>query len=146
MTRGTNPQTPNIKLLFPDAPIGWAKNYLLSEPKDRAYIHDELMPAAIANKDAIIAEPEKIETILREHFARVGHAKKIAEVERKAGIAKTVMNPLEKEVILFGKRFWPIVDKTQFDYDYDQLTAAWFTFNDVWLMARQFSGRLRAWR
>jgi hypothetical protein len=44
-------------------------------------------------------------------------------------------NPNEKEVILFGKRFWPIIEKTQFDYDYEQLTAAWFTFNDIWFAA-----------
>jgi hypothetical protein len=136
LTRLAEPTIPTIKFLFPDAPASWTKNYLLTEAKDRAYVRDELMPAAIANKDAIVAAPEQIEIILREHFARVGHAKKMAEVERKAEATRQVMNPNEKEIILFGKRFWPIVEKTQFDYDYNQLTAAWFAFNDIWLMAR----------
>lgn len=132
LTHGTNPSLPTIKLLFPDAPLSWTKNYLLTEAKDRAYIRDELMPAMIANKEALIATPERIEIILREHFAKVGHQKKLAAIEVKAEVAKAVMNPHEKEVFLFGKRFWPIVEKTNSDYDFEQLTAAWFTVNDMW--------------
>jgi hypothetical protein len=136
LTRGTDPKIPTIKMLFPDAPISWAKNYLLTEAKDREYIRDELMPAAITNRDAIIAEPERIEIILREHFGRVGHAAKKVIDEKKLVAARKTMSGDHKDVVLFGKRYWPLIDKSHFDYDFEQLSAAWWSFNDMWIMAR----------
>jgi hypothetical protein len=48
------------------------------------------------------------------------------------------MSPLETDVILYGKRFWPIIDITDPDlrYDYGQLQAAAHFFNDALNLAR----------
>jgi hypothetical protein len=41
--------------------------------------------------------------------------------------------PNEREVVLHGKRFWPIIDLLPIlHYDYDQLTTAAWAFDDLW--------------
>jgi len=110
------------RLLFPDAPEEWANRWDLTSPPALRYVQETLMPAAIACRDAILANPRQIAAITNDYIA--------AQVSERAVQA---LPPGEVEIVVFGERLWP--PAPQDTYDYDQVRAAVWTFRDLntWL-------------
>ncbi len=118
------------RILFPASPRAWWTKYDLTDAKKRAHVRDIVMPAAIANRDAILAAPERIEEILAAH----AHNTRKVVTERK--LTETLRQmPAEQqhEITVFGERLWPCPPTSA--YDYDQLRAAIWYFRDInnWL-------------
>jgi len=100
----------------------------LSYGKARVHVKEIIMPAAIANREAILAAPDKIERIINEYRAKEG-AKKLQLVkEQKLEKAKARMPATQQEIIAFGKTYWPKLDDSGLSWDYDQLRTACFFF------------------
>lgn len=122
-----------VRLLFPTSPKLFGREYDLADPKDRSYVRDVLMPAAIRNRDAILAAPENIADILRRDAITRRERVQLEEHDRKLATALQSLPTHEPEVILYGKYFWPIVDSDDPEqrYDYSQLQAAAWFFDDA---------------
>jgi hypothetical protein len=85
------------------------------------------MPAAIANREAILAAPENVEKIINDYRAKVGNQKRSQAEQEQLNKAKARMPAHQEEIIAYGKRFWPLLEERPFSYDYDQLRCAcWF--------------------
>jgi hypothetical protein len=65
---------PNLGFLFPNAPQRFRNKYLLTDRRDLKTVEQAIMPAAIANQAAILAAPENIETIIRDHEIQLRNA------------------------------------------------------------------------
>jgi hypothetical protein len=129
---------PTAKLLFPQAPTSFTRLYSLAEEKDRKVLREQILPAAIRCRGQILVTPEQIAEILQRDAAAIRERARLEEQERKLNSARKTLAAHEPEVILFGKHFWPIVDIDNPDqrYDYAQLTAAAWFFDDALRLAR----------
>jgi hypothetical protein len=128
----------SLRVLLPNAPARYCSTFDLTKPADRKMIQEKLWPVIVANRDAILAAPEDLENIIRSHAERL---RKEAEAERQAQkveTAKASMKSGEAEVILFGKRFWPIIDPShpELVYDYERLRRAAWTFRELHTVMR----------
>jgi hypothetical protein len=115
----------SARMLFTDCPGRTELSRLeLTNRVHRKRVRDEIMPAAIANKEAIIAEPHRIAEILQAHKNRL--AKERLESLEKKHLEKAVsaMEPGQEEVIVYGKHYWP----PAYDYNYDQIRCACWHF------------------
>lgn len=123
------------RILFTGAPVrGELSKLNITKPKDRARVIETIMPAAIANQSAIIAEPHKVEEIIASHAERLRLEADGARKDKQLADAKAAMKDMETEVVIFGERFWPRLGNIE--YGYDQLAAAAFFFDDADRMAR----------
>jgi hypothetical protein len=122
------------RILFPNAPRSWATKFDLTDSKTRVHVRDVIMPSAIANRDAILKAPKRIEQILAAHATEARKAEVARRDAEALAKSKQQMLPSEHEVVMFGERMWPAINAT---YDYDQLRAAIWTFRDLnnWLSA-----------
>jgi hypothetical protein len=121
------------RVLFPNSPRTFWQKYNLTDARSRVHVRDVIMPAAIANREAILAAPKQIEEILAAHMRKEGIAARQANEERKHAEALQRLPSTECEVIIFGERLWPRPDNAT--YDFDQLRAAVWYFRDLntWL-------------
>jgi hypothetical protein len=71
----------NLGILFPNATLGFRQRYDLTNRLDFQAVTNEIMPAVLANREAIAAEPERIEEIIKAHAQRL---RAEAEAERLA--------------------------------------------------------------
>lgn len=106
------------------------------------HVRDRILPAALANRDAVITSPVDLENIVAAHWRRQDEAARQESASRKVTEAVRVMPAGEHEVMMFGVRLWPRVDHHLGTYDYDQLCAAIWYFRDfdAWLSG-SISGR-----
>jgi hypothetical protein len=116
-----NTDVPSARLLFAGAPVAMSR-YKLDHPKDVETLC-EMMPLAIAQRDAILAAPAQMETIIRDHRRQI-------VTETKLATAKDSMPASENEVVMFGRHFWPRVTD-DFVYEYRHLQTAVFFFEDI---------------
>src|SRR5258708_1050988 len=121
----TNSETNTFsaRMLFTEAPSkrGFLSDLDLATSKGRTFVKDVLMPAAIAKREAILAEPDRIEQIFDEY--RQTQKVEAHKQAQKREIEKAVSQlPIgQQQVVVYGETFWPPVDTL---YDYDQLRAA----------------------
>lgn len=127
-----------LKVLFPNAPMTFTRNFLLADKKDRERVRNDIFPAAIANRDQVLAAPDQLPIIVREYTQRKYAEAESKRAEEKAVKARAAMPANQREVILFGKRFWPLVESNpNLLYEYDQIVAAAWFFDDAYRMAKQ---------
>ena len=124
---------PSLRVLFPLASAPYCRQFDLALPRDRAKIRDSVLPAAIANRGAVLANPDDLENIINAHQQRLAAAEQEAKKQRRIADALAAMPPNEREIIIFGERVWPNTDPSA--YDYDQVRAAVWYFRDLngWL-------------
>lgn len=127
--------TMNLRILFPCIPKAFGNRFDLIAPKDRQKVRDDIMPAALANRTAILASPERMEFILIAHGRAQEDAARNRAAKRRVDDALRAMPVSQREVIMFGERVWPRVDHRLGSYEYDQLCAAIWYFSDLnsWL-------------
>ena len=58
----------SLRLLFPHTPIAYAKQFRMTHDRQRKYVRDNIVPAALANIDAVLADPENLEAIVAKHL------------------------------------------------------------------------------
>lgn len=139
-TNSICPNEINLGILFPNAPQRFRGSRLLIDKNDLKVVTDQIMPAAIANRNAILADPDNIESIIRDHAVRLRDAAMAEQYAKKIQAAKATMKADEHEVVIFGKTFWPIFDwDPELAYDYETLRVAVWTFRELHLMARSTS-------
>jgi hypothetical protein len=132
---GTNLQTKkcSLRILFPNAPSQYCSMFDLSKQTDRKQVRDFLLPAAMANREAIIADPGNIEAIIKQHEQQLRAAGDAAKRAQKLEAAKATMKANECEVLLYGRQFWPILDlpHPDFGYTFEQLQHAVWFFREI---------------
>jgi hypothetical protein len=121
-------KTFNAKALFG----GYGENlrgFDLANVRDRRQFKEEVWPMALANKEAILANPEKVDHILDEYKSkRQTEARDQLEQTRFAK-AVALLPAHEQTIVCYGERFWPIDGSY---YDYDQIcTAVWYFRNQA---------------
>ena len=121
---------PNLLLLFPGAPPGIARQFDLTNQKERTRINDTLLPNMIACRDKLLADPSRLKEILANHEREQRTQQQARAVAQKRSAAVAVMPAAEQELMMFGQTVWPRVDINQGEYDYDQIRAAIWTFRD----------------
>jgi hypothetical protein len=121
------------RILFPAMPRSWCQKFDLTNTKIRIRVRDILMPAAIANRDAILAAPNRIEEILEAHMRQQAMVVRQADDEQRSAAAVHRLPSAECEIVIFGERLWPRADNAT--YDFDQLRCAVWYFRDLntWL-------------
>jgi hypothetical protein len=127
----------SLMLLFPHAPVTYAKRYLVTDQKDRSFIRERIIPAAMAYRDELLAAPDSLEQIVQK-YERTNREQATAKIrERRLATARQNLDPTQPEVILYGHHFWPILDIDDPDqrYDYATLTAAAWFFADALSLA-----------
>jgi hypothetical protein len=123
-----------LRLLFPGGHAGYLDRFDLSRKADRQHVRERIMPAALANREAVVANPKVLEQVVFDHWR--GRSAQRLEVVRTGRLAEAVavLPDHEARIIIHGCDIWPRVDD-QFTYDFDQArVAAWF-FRDqcAWL-------------
>ncbi|HZZ26115.1 MAG TPA: hypothetical protein VFE60_27770 [Roseiarcus sp.] len=122
----------SLRVLFPDER---AKNYCrgidLSTAQEIKRVRDFILPAMVANKDAILADPSQIAQIMNraEYDARIkaNEAAAVARLtERRAALPTH-----EHEVVMYGEVFWPNPRPDVIAYTYDQCRAACWYFYET---------------
>jgi len=84
----------------------------------------------LANREAIIASPDTLEQILDEDKRRAAQQVRDAVDEVRLAEAREKMNPAEEEIVMYGQRFWPVIDNRMGVYDYKTLCLAIWHFQD----------------
>jgi hypothetical protein len=123
---------PNLRTLFPGIRPTFATRFDFTRPEVLKRIRDVIMPIAIANREAVIADPGRLEAILHEDTQRQQREAQQASVEKKTVEAIRALPSNQSEVTMYGVRLWPRVERHG-EYDYDQLRAAiwyWRDFNN----------------
>jgi len=123
---------PTVRLLFTQVPprsrhlrAGGQSQLDLSVKKDRTHVEKVLLPAALANREAIIAEPHRFDEILDDYAKAQQTAARKADMDRKRAAATARMKADEREIIVYGETLWPDISGNG-NYDYDQARiAAW---------------------
>ena len=124
------------RLLFPHDISGRSARFLhtydLTKPAGRKAFEADLLPRMIANKDALLAAPDDIEDILNRARRQQQSEQKEAIVAERVNKALAALPSDESEVIMFGKRMWPIVEgETIGAYDFRTLQVAVWKFTDL---------------
>jgi len=112
----------NLRLLFPDAQFSYARKFDLGKHRDRHYVCEVIVPAAIGNKARYLADPTSLETLVREQ------EKKMASQQHMANADKTMLAPGEEKIVMFGECLWPR-PPDQF-YSYKAVRSAVWVFLD----------------
>lgn len=114
----------NLRLVLPDAALPYAMRYNLLKSNDRKVVAEDILPAAIANREAYLANPEDLERIVARHGkpdpATIRVARQEAAMRRAADAG-------QQRIVVFGELMWP---HEQGLYDYDQIRCAIWVFKD----------------
>jgi hypothetical protein len=121
---------PNLRMLFSLGSRSFCQRFDLTNPKQRIQVRDDIVPAMIANREAILAAPDSLEKILDEHKRRAAQQARNAVDEMKLAQARESMGAGEQEIIMYGQRFWPVIDNRMGVYDYATLCLAIWHFQD----------------
>jgi hypothetical protein len=126
---------PSLRLLFPDASVRYANKFDLLKPADRKTVREQILPAVVAHRERLLADPGSIEQIVDEYWK----AKREAELaaRREAVLTQKLgqMAENERETIMFGEMLWPRLDERRGIYDYNQLRSAIYIFREFQTLA-----------
>ena len=115
------------RMLFADSPGNSELSRLdLSNRTDRKQVKEIIMPAAIACREAIIAEPRRILEIMQEYRNRESNKTKEALVKSRLDRALAAMPSDQSQIIVYGLTLWPSENHT-----YDQARAAAWHFKGM---------------
>lgn len=121
---------PNLRLMFPTETrrCGFRESFDLRNKSDRDRIIQEVLPAALANKERLIADPTCLSAIVDEYRRQSLKTAKIT-------IAAQTMPATQQRVAMYGVQLWPRVEVRFGEYEYEQLLAAvwYFRDNERWL-------------
>ena len=84
----------------------------------------------LANREAILASPDDLEKILDDYNRRNAEQARKTHDDKRFAQAKEKMGPGEDEIIMYGQRFWPVIDNRMGVYDYPTLCLAIWHFQD----------------
>jgi hypothetical protein len=119
----------SARMLFTDSPVRSELSALdLSKSEHRKRLREVILPAAIANREAILAAPARIMEIIEAHDRKTREAVEKKEQERQIAEAVSKMLPGHEEIITFGEHLWPANGNF---YDYDQVRAAVWYFREI---------------
>jgi hypothetical protein len=121
---------PNLRMLFSLGSRTFCQQFDLTNNKQRATVRNEILPAMIANREAILAAPDSLEEILDKHKLRIAQRARDASDDMKFAQAREKMGPGEQEIIMYRQRFWPVIDNRMGVYDYKTLCLAIWHFQD----------------
>jgi hypothetical protein len=115
-----------LRVLFPWMPprSSYSQRFDLASSRDRAVIRADILPVAIANKDAVMSNPDLLETLVYQERQRRSQE---AQQER----ALSTLRDGESQVIIYGQMVWPRPDSKAGDYSFEQICAAARTFRDL---------------
>ena len=130
----THLRHPDLRLLFPDAPPQFAAQFDLTDKSDRAKIKEKIMPLARAHRIELADSPALIAKIVTDHAKKLAEESRAAREEAKVSVKKSEDKD-DREVMMFGKRYWPNVGSLV--YNFDQLAAAAWFIGDILVMAQQ---------
>ena len=132
----TTVKKPTMRLAFPYGSNAFCNGYDLTSTKDRAFVAS-ILPYLLELKDRLLAEPDRLEEILDQDRRERDRKSQAATIEERARKAIAALPTGETEVIMFGKRMWPLVPgETIGMYDFKTLQVAVWKFTDLnrWLM------------
>ena len=131
-TEGVREQ-PDLGILFPNAPLGFRRRFDLTDKQDLQAVKEQILPAVLANREAIVADPERIEEIIKSHAQQLRAQADAERIAQRIETAKATLKANEREVLMFGHRFWPIIDIAHPDlaYNYEELRHAVWTFREL---------------
>src|SRR5262249_45833826 len=89
-----------------------------------------ISPAMLANHEAILASPDGLEKILDDYNRQIAEQARKTHDEKRFAEAKEKMGSDEEEIIMYGQRFWPVIDNRMGVYDYPTLCLAIWHFQD----------------
>jgi len=131
------------RIFFPYGSERYLNGFDLTSRTGRTAAVD-LLAQMIAHKDDLLAEPERVEAILTNKQQARKAEQKAAVVQERATKALAALPPDESEVIMFGKRLWPIVEgETIGAYDFRTLQVAVWKFRDLNCWMHRDSPRTR---
>lgn len=119
-----------LRILFPCGDRAYCGRFDLANVKERQHVRDHIMPAALAKRDAILASPDQLESIVALHWQRHQEATREAVANQKVADALRAMPTDQRAVMMYGVRLWPRVEHQFGTYDYDQICAAIWYFRD----------------
>jgi len=125
-----------LRLIFPEAPPrGEYAGMDLLQGKVRDHVKEVIMPAAIACREEILAEPHRVEDICAQYLqTQKVQARERAERKKIEEAIKRLPQD-QQEIVAYGETMWPC-SPYQSPYDYDQIRAAAWTFKCVEGMLR----------
>lgn len=128
---------PDLSILFPDTSLAFRRKYNLTKAGDLRAVKERIIPAALANRELVAAEPANIEDIIGVYWAQLQEKVNAERHASKIEAAMTAMKAAETEVILFGRRYWPIIEQQpHLTYDFATLRHAVWTFRELHTMSR----------
>jgi hypothetical protein len=128
----TKIEQPNLRFLFPLAGGRYCGKFDLTDTKTREHVRDVLLPLMIQHKDVLFANPDGMEQILEGAQRKQVADQRAATVQQRTVKALATLPSGESEVIMFGKRMWPIVEgETIGAYDFRTLQVAVWKFTDL---------------
>ena len=129
---------PTIRVLFPDAPLAFTRAMTLDTVAGRRTVREEYLPALKRHRDEYLANPERVAEIIERDSAELRQRAASEAREKKLELERQKLAANEPEVVIYGRHFWPILhteDPAQ-RYDYAQLIAAAWTFDEALRLAR----------
>jgi hypothetical protein len=117
--------TVSLRLLFPQThnrSTFFTSRYNLMNPRHRDFVMNVVWPIALANKEAVAADPARLEQLVADR-PKVEQPKP----ETRPAVRRVLSNA--PAIVLFGQTFWPRGDVL--DYSYDECRAAARFFRDL---------------
>jgi hypothetical protein len=129
-----------LNLLFPSATRGYVTRFDLTNQAQRKEIATKLLPAMIACRDQLFADPGNVQQIIEGYYKQRADETKAAAEEARIAKAMATLASGQQELRMFGKILWPRLDPGQGEYDYDQIRCAIWTFHDLDTWNEQVNG------
>lgn len=121
-------ETPNLRILLPDAHPGYCRKFDLTTSKDRERIRQVVLPAVLVQRGRFIDNPEELPSIVHDYHKTLPSTNKVlstCEIEA----PPNALNPGEQEIVMYGVQLWPRPEQEW--YDYKQLRSGIWWFNDL---------------
>jgi hypothetical protein len=130
----------SLRALFTNAPTlqggerqkSYFNRYDLRNPKHREYVQNVIMPAALANKAAVIADPMRLEGFVSDY---------LREAEKNRVVTTTKELPADEyPAVMYGLHLWP--RPSHATYGYTTCRAACRYFEDLLKLCDQSTALL----
>jgi hypothetical protein len=126
---------PNLRLLLPWAPPGYAQRFDLLSREDLRIVREQILPVVLAQRDRLHREPDQLQQLLADDTRSKREAAEQAAQTQRAhaqatqyAAAKAALPTTEKPIVLYGEPFWPPprgAGSVRWTY-VELLEAAWF--------------------
>jgi hypothetical protein len=128
------PQELTLRVLFPQGLRGFCMRFNLTDRADRRQVREVILPAMIANRDELLANPQRLEEIVKTYRRAQNAPRMIAAAPAASGPKH--LPDAESEVTMYGRQYWPKPDPTSSAYDFMSLQFAVAAFKDweSWLL------------